>query len=95
VQINAPISPIVHSKEVRERKSDLLWAGFLLLTLRHDSGAKPGAEVVRKFVKLGIAVDFDGFLGCIADHIAVMAPSQVIFKFRLGTGVNDPIQVIG
>jgi hypothetical protein len=37
-----------------------------------------GFEVFREFIELGIAVDFDGLLGGIADYIAVVAPSQVL-----------------
>lgn len=37
-----------------------------------------GFEVFGKFVEFGIAVDFDSLLRCIADHIAVVAPSKVL-----------------
>ena len=37
-----------------------------------------GFKVFGEFVQLGIAVDFNGFFGGIADYIAVVAPSQVL-----------------
>jgi hypothetical protein len=64
-----------------EGRSDLLGPSLLFLTLRHNGAAKAGTEVVGEFVELRIAVDFDGFFGCIADHVAVVAPSQVILEF--------------
>src|ERR1043165_2925006 len=65
------------------------------LALLDDCGAKLGSEVFRKGVKLGVAVNLDGFLCGVADHVAVVAPSQVLFEFRLGGGINDTIEVIG
>jgi hypothetical protein len=47
------------------------------LALGDDRGTKPGSEVIGKFVEFGVAVNLDGFLGGIADNIAVVAPGQV------------------
>src|SRR5581483_540891 len=52
---------------------------FLLLALGHDRRAQAAAEIVRQFIELGIAIDFDGFLGGVAHHVAVVAPGEVIF----------------
>jgi hypothetical protein len=52
---------------------------FSGLAFGHDCRSEPGAEVFRKFVQLGVAVDFDGLLGGIANNVAVVAPSQVLF----------------
>jgi hypothetical protein len=71
-------------------------AGLLArLAFSHDGGSELSSEVFGEFVKLGIAVDFDGFLRGIADNVAVMAPSQVLFEFGLCRGVDDAVQVIG
>jgi hypothetical protein len=59
------------------------------------SRSELGLEVFWQFVELGIAVDFDSLLGGVADHIAVVAPSQVLVKFGLCAGVDHAIQVIG
>jgi hypothetical protein len=77
------------AKEVRQRSDFLRSSLFFGLALRNDGGAKTSAEVVREFVKLGVAIDLDGFLGGIADHVAVVAPRQVILEFRFGTVVED------
>ena len=52
---------------------------FVLLALRHDRGAEAATEIVGKFVELGVAVDFNGFLGSVADNVAVVAPGKMIF----------------
>src|ERR1700675_2164333 len=67
---------------------------FALLALRHNRGAKPCAKVVGKLVKLGIAINLDGLLGGVADHIAVVAPGQMILEFGLGPVIEDAVQII-
>jgi hypothetical protein len=44
------------------------------MALGNNSGTEARSEVVRKFVKLGVAVDFDGFLGGVTNHKTVVAP---------------------
>ena len=44
----------------------------------HDGLVEAAAEVVRKLVNLVIAVNFDGFFGSIHDHVAFMAPMEVL-----------------
>jgi hypothetical protein len=68
---------------------------FASLALADDCGTQAIAEVVGQFVELGVAVNLDGFLGGIADHVAVVAPSQVVFQFGLGPVVDDAVQVVG
>ena len=68
--------------------------GLFCLAFRHDGRAQPSAKVVRQFVKCRIPVNFDGFFGCVAHHVAVVAPSQVILKFGTGAGVNDAVEVV-
>jgi hypothetical protein len=73
-----------------------LWAALLvLLALGHDGGTKTAAEVFREFVQLGIAINLDGLLGGIADHIAVMAPRKMIFQFGLRAVVDDAVEIVG
>ena len=77
-------------------QSSLLGTGFLAaLALGNDGGFKSGSKVIGKGIKLGIAVNFDGFLGGVAYHVAVVAPSQMVFQFRFCAVVNDAVQVIG
>jgi hypothetical protein len=83
---------------LRARKlidSNFLRADFFVrLALGHDSGAQPVTQIVGQFVQLGIAVNFNGFLGGIANDIAVVAPSQVILQFSFGAVVEDTVQVV-
>src|SRR6266576_1024466 len=65
------------------------------VTLGNNGGTKAGSEVVGKFVKLGVAIDFDGFFGSVANHKAVVAPRQMVFEFSLGTVVYDAVEIIG
>jgi hypothetical protein len=70
--------------------------GFLVgLALGHNGGAETVTEVVGEFVKLGVAVDLDGLLGGVANHVAVVAPSQMVFQFGFGTVVEDAVQIVG
>ena len=69
-------------------------ASFLLLTFGHDGGTEPAAEVFGKFVKLGVTVDFDGLLGRVANHVAVVAPGKMVLQLDLGLFVEDAVQVI-
>jgi hypothetical protein len=63
--------------------------------LGHDRRPQAAAQIVRQFVKVGVAVDLDGHLGRVADDVAVMAPLKVVFQFRPGLGVHRVIKVIG
>jgi hypothetical protein len=52
---------------------------FVLLAFGHDGGAETAAEIVGQFVELGVAIDFDGFLGGVANDIAIVAPGEMVF----------------
>jgi hypothetical protein len=66
-----------------------------VLALGHDSGVQPDSEIVGEFVNLGIAVDFDGLFGGVADDEAVVAPLEMFFEFGSCAGVQAFVQVIG
>jgi hypothetical protein len=60
----------------REARSNFLRTSLLFgLAFGDDGGSEAIAKVVWKLVELRVAVDFDGFLGGIADNVAVVAPS--------------------
>jgi len=65
------------------------------MALGNNGRSEARSEVVREFVKLGIAVNLDGLLGGVANHVAVVAPSQMVFQFSLGAVVQDAVQVVG
>ena len=64
------------------------------LAFGHNGAAQAVAEIVGKFVELRVAVDLDGLLSGVADNVAVMAPSQMVFQFSFGAVVKDPIQIV-
>jgi len=67
----------------------------VLLALGHDGRAQSRAKVFGQFVELGIALDLDGFLRGVANHIAVVAPGKVVLQFDLCRFVEDAVQIIG
>jgi hypothetical protein len=67
----------------------------MFFALGHDRRAQPAAQIVGKFVKVGIAVDLDGHPRRIANDVAVVAPLKVAFQFGPGLGVHRVIKVIG
>src|ERR1700722_5490595 len=78
------------------RSLHALWSAFfLLLAFHHDGGTQATAQIVGQFVKLGVAVDFDGLLGRVADHVAVVAPGKMVLQFDLGRVVEDTVQIVG
>jgi hypothetical protein len=68
---------------------------LVLLALFHDGATEAGAKVFGQLVKLGVAVNLNGFLGCVADHVAVVAPGKVVFQLHLGGFVDHAVQIIG
>src|SRR5215469_5820664 len=65
-----------------------------LLAFGCDRRPEAGLKVFREFIKLGVAVDFDGLLRGVTDNVTVVAPSQVLFQFGLCTGVHGAVQVV-
>src|ERR1700720_1029848 len=61
----------------------------------HDRRAESGPQIVGQLIELGVAIDFDGLFRRIANHIAVVAPSQVVVEFGLRSGVQHTIEVVG
>ena len=68
---------------------------FARMTFSYYGGTKPVPQVFRKFVELRVAVNLDGLLGGIANHVAVVAPGEMIFQFGLCAVVDDAVEVIG
>src|SRR5208283_2432789 len=68
---------------------------LVALALRQDGRTQAAAQIVREFVEVRIAVNLDGHLGGIAHHVAVVAPLEMVFQFRLGLSVHRPVEVVG
>ena len=66
-----------------------------MLALGDDGRTESGAKIVGKFDDLVVAIDLNGSLRGIADHVAVVAPLQMFFKLCLGAGIDDPIEIVG
>ena len=66
----------------------------LVLTFANDGLMEFVADRFGKGINVVVAVDFDGFLGCIANHEAVMAPLEMLFQLRLKLDVNISVQVL-
>jgi hypothetical protein len=56
---------------------------------------KAGSEGVWKLVNLIVAVNFDGFLGGIQHHVALVAPMKMLIKLGLQALCNLAVQVVG
>ena len=52
---------------------------LVLLALAHDGGAETRAEIFGQFVELRVAIDLYGFLGGVANDVAVVTPGKMIF----------------
>lgn len=61
----------------------------------HNGLVEFAAEGVWQFVDLIVAVDLDGLLGGIHDHLAVMAPMKMLFQFYPDLSVRGAVQVVG
>jgi hypothetical protein len=66
-----------------------------LAALGHDGLVKAVSEVFWKLINLVIPVNFDGFLGCIHHHMALVAPMEVFIQLNLQVLGDLPIEVIG
>ena len=71
----------------------MLRFGFILFAfaLGDDSSLELGAEGIWKVVNFVVAVNLDGHLGGIADHVAVMAPLEMLFQFDPGCRVHGAV----
>jgi hypothetical protein len=64
---------------------------FVLLALSHDGGTEARAKIVGKLIELGVAINFDGFLRGIADHVAVVAPGKMVLQLDFCLLVEDAV----
>jgi hypothetical protein len=67
----------------------------VLLALGHNGGAEAASKVFRQFVKLGVPVNLDSFLGGVTNDVAVVAPGKVVFQLDFGFFVEHAVQIIG
>ena len=70
----------MHFRYWNERRLNVffVFVVFRVSALAHDGVVKTGPEGVWKLVNLIISIDFNGFFGGIEDHMALVAPMQVL-----------------
>ena len=67
---------------------------LVAVALRNDGGTEASAEIVGQFIKMGVTIDFNGFLSRVANHVAVVAPREMSFELRLRLVVHDAIKIV-
>ena len=67
----------------------MLW--FRGLTFADDGSLQLHSQGVRQVIDFVFAVDLDGLLGRIADHVAVVAPSEVLLQLGFHGGVERAV----
>ena len=66
------------------------FARLAVAALGHNRIMEAGSKACWKFVKLVVAVNFNGFLGGIHDHVAFVAPMEMFVQFILRSSVILP-----
>ena len=65
------------------------------MALGNNCRPESSSQIFRKGIKLGIAIDFDGFFCRVANHVTIVAPRQMIFQFRLCALIDGAIKIVG
>jgi len=68
---------------------------FRALALVDNGCLKLAAQIFGELVQFRSAINFDRPLGRVADHVAVVTPSEMLLQLRLGAIVHGIIQVVG
>jgi hypothetical protein len=68
---------------------------LVALALRDDGGTEAPTQIVGQFIEVGIAIDFNGLFGRVANHVTVVAPREMSFELRLRLVVHDAIKIVG
>jgi hypothetical protein len=69
--------------------------GLAAAAFRHYGVMEAASEAFWKLVKLVIAVNLDGFLGRIHDHVAFMAPMKVLIQLDFQVLADLAVKIIG
>jgi hypothetical protein len=76
--------------------SNLLWPLLLMPgALVHNGRLEASPEIVGQLVELLVPVDLNGLPCRVADHIAVVAPCEVIIKLGFRLRINYAVEVVG
>ena len=66
-----------------------------MATLGHNCIVEAASEAFWKLIKLIIAINFDGFLGGIHDHMAFFAPMKVFIQLDFQVLADLAVKIIG
>jgi hypothetical protein len=70
-------------------------SGLAMAAFSHNGIVEATSEAFWKLVKFIVAVDFNGFLGGIHDHVAFVAPMQMLVQLDFQVLGDLSIEVIG
>ena len=70
-------------------------SGFAATAFCHNGIVEAASEALWKLIKLIIAVNLDGFLGGIHDHVAFFAPMEVLVQLDFQVLADLAIKIIG
>jgi len=70
-------------------------SGLAAPAFRHNGIVEAASEALWKLIKLIIAVNLDGFLGGIHDHVAFFAPMEVLVQLDFQVLADLAIKIIG
>jgi len=71
------------------------FSGLAAAALGHNGIVEAASEALWKLIKLIIAVNLDGFLGGIHDHVAFFAPMEVLVQLDFQVLADLAIKIIG
>jgi hypothetical protein len=82
-----------------KRKGIYLSGGFLsglaAAAFRHNGIVEAASEAFWKLVKLITSVNFDGFLSGVHDHVAFVAPMEMLIQLDFKVLADLAVKVIG
>ena len=68
---------------------------LMLLALGHNCGTEAAAEIFGQFIELRVTINLNSLFGRVANHVAVVAPGEMVLQLDFGGFVEDAVQVVG
>jgi hypothetical protein len=69
--------------------------GLTAAAFGHNGIVEAGSEAFWELIKLIIAVNLDGFLGCVHHHVAFVAPMQMLIQLDFEVLADLAVKIIG
>jgi hypothetical protein len=66
----------------------------MLLALGHDGGTEAAAEILGQFIELRVTINLDSLLGRVANHVAVVAPGEMVLQLDFCGFVEYAVQIV-